>query len=447
MRIKSITVGGYKNLEKSKIEFGGIVALLAINNYGKSNLLEAIDFGMEFIQAAPKVRKAMMGHIKSIPLTPSLQESEYFFEVELFEPELKEYCHVKYGFSFAWYRDDQTGARITDEWLEARNSESVRYTGYLKRALSKYRKNKATQSFRSIPLDTNQLAIDLLPLIEDADVAKVASALRSMDYRICSTLELQSEFQSIPFEYVTEQPERGVAFDDADIPKALYKLREKHPDAYRLFEDAVFTLFPEFTKIALTSVNAVSPSEIHRVSFVLKDGEISQAEAEGMIPPVRLKEELYRMMVFSRYLNQPISIANMSAGTRRIIWMLANVFIAACAGINAIGIEEIETSIHPKLLKSLLEILSDAARNTCILLSSHSPYLIQYLKAESLYIGVPDESGAACFRRIKRTKIKQLVGISRELDMSVGEYLFDMLTKDRYASTLMQYLEVEPDEE
>jgi len=153
------------------------------------------------------------------------------------------------------------------------------------------------------------------------------------------------------------------------------------------------------------------------------------------------------MMVFSRHLNQPISIANMSAGTRRIIWMLANVFIAACAGINAIGIEEIETSIHPKLLKSLLEILSDAAHNTCILLSSHSPYLIQYLKAESLYIGVPDESGAACFRRIKRTKIKQLVGISRELDMSVGEYLFDMLTKDRYASTLMQYLEVEPDEE
>ena len=63
MKIKSIMVGGFKNLAKSKIEFEGIAALLAINNYGKSNLLEAIDFGMDFINAQPRERKNMIHRI------------------------------------------------------------------------------------------------------------------------------------------------------------------------------------------------------------------------------------------------------------------------------------------------------------------------------------------------------------------------------------------------
>ena len=54
MKINSITVGGFKNLNTTKLELDNICAIISPNNYGKSNLLEAIDFGFDFIQKRKK---------------------------------------------------------------------------------------------------------------------------------------------------------------------------------------------------------------------------------------------------------------------------------------------------------------------------------------------------------------------------------------------------------
>ena len=57
MKLKSVTIGGFKNIRKTKINLSNITAIISPNNYGKSNLLEAIDFGVEFISASEKDRK------------------------------------------------------------------------------------------------------------------------------------------------------------------------------------------------------------------------------------------------------------------------------------------------------------------------------------------------------------------------------------------------------
>ena len=57
MKINSITVAGFKNIKKTKLELDSICALISANNYGKSNLMEAIDFGFDFIHESRKVRK------------------------------------------------------------------------------------------------------------------------------------------------------------------------------------------------------------------------------------------------------------------------------------------------------------------------------------------------------------------------------------------------------
>ena len=38
MKINSITVGGFKNLNTTKLELDNICAIISPNNYGKSNL-------------------------------------------------------------------------------------------------------------------------------------------------------------------------------------------------------------------------------------------------------------------------------------------------------------------------------------------------------------------------------------------------------------------------
>ena len=170
MKLLNLTVGGFKNLSQTTIELGGITAFVSPNNYGKSNLLDAIGFGIDFINESPKGRNSMMGYIPAIPLVPELSSKQYHFEVEFEDEELGEYRFVKYGFSFAWIRDDGAGQTITDETLQISSQNNGRWTNYLKCKEGKYRKGHGTRSFRSISLDGNQLAIDVLTAIENIEI-------------------------------------------------------------------------------------------------------------------------------------------------------------------------------------------------------------------------------------------------------------------------------------
>lgn len=435
MKIQSITVGGFKNLNKSKLELETICAIVSPNNYGKSNLLEGIDFGVDFIHASRKGRKDMMGWARGIPLCPVLENSEYYFEIELDDESLGEYRYVKYGFTFKWHRDDETGDRITDEWLETRENTSVRYTSYLKRNEGKYRKGKSTSAYRKIELDSLQLALDVLGLVEDIEIAEVIKAVQKIAFKVCSSLDLRDNYQPSPIEYVDD--ENGLPkFDDSDVPRTLARLRNNAPESYDMFEDALMTLFPEFTAISLREFS-LADENIEKVTVTVGGKELSQDEIEKEIP-FRLRERVYRLFVKSAYLNQPVSMTSMSTGTKRAIWLLANVFIANYVKSGIVGIEEIETSIHPKMIRQLLEIVTDTLEDTPLIISSHSPYLIQYVKPEKIYIGVPNNQGVAEFKKIQKNKMKFIITNARDLGMSVGEYIFELLSGDSDSYEMLQ---------
>ncbi len=71
---------------------------------------------------------------------------------------------------------DASGQRIVDEWLEMRETESVKYTKYLKRNEGRYRKAKSTNAFRNIILGfPYQLVVDTLSSIDDIAYASALS--------------------------------------------------------------------------------------------------------------------------------------------------------------------------------------------------------------------------------------------------------------------------------
>ena len=436
MKIKNITVGGFKNLKKTRVSLDGITAIISINNYGKSNLLEAIDFGCDFIFQNPRERKTMMRWSRAIPINKKLADNQFFFEIEFENEEDLEYRFVRYGYSFEWFRDDRTGQRITDEWIDARPNESVRYTSFLKRDKGQYRRGKDTQAFRKINLTTEQLSIDVLSALEDIEISSVISSIKSFDYHICSSLDLRDRFTSVPIEYVGQSEDDGISFDDKDVPRALYQLMQSFPEKYNLFLEAVYSLFPEFTDVK------VLPYEVRNEikELTLFTDENSPDKPDNI--PFRIRDELYKVIITHRYLNQPIDMAMMSTGTKRVFWLLANVFIASSKNISLIGIEELETSIHPRLLKKLLEILDEAIENTTILISSHSPYLVQYFKPNKIYVGIPSNDGTALFKKVDFKRAKALLLSARDMEMTVGEYLFELLSGDQdSAETLSFYLE------
>ena len=440
MKIISVSVGGFKNLRETRVLLSSLTAIVSTNNYGKSNFLEAIDFGTDFLMANPKERKNMMKWIRGIPINKKIANDRYRFEIEFEDEALGEYRFVKYGFEFVWYRDDGSGQKIVDEWIEARPTESVRYTSFLKRQEKKYRKEKATPSYRIINLSDDQLAIDILSAIDDIEIHDLICAIKSLDYHVCSSLDLRDRYQPMPIEYVDHQEDGSVAFDDRDVPRALFKLKQYFPEKYNLFVEAIETLFPEFVDISVLPFEVrQNISDVHIFSSE-SDGDVVPSEElnEEKIP-FKIRDDIYKVIISSRVLNQPIDMTMMSAGTKRIIWLLANVFIASSNNISLIGVEELETSIHPKLLKNLLEILEESLDNTSIIISSHSPYLVQYFKPDRIYVGVPTEDGTALFKRVKTSKVKQLLNAARDFDMSVGEYLFELMAGDEDSAAILSF--------
>ncbi len=65
------------------------------------------------------------------------------------------------------------------------------------------------------------------------------------------------------------------------------------------------------------------------------------------------------------------------------------------------------------MTQELLEILNESIGDASLLLTRHSPYLVQYRKPENLYIGVPNGDGAASFRRMNPSKLKGAIGSRR----------------------------------
>lgn len=436
MRILSVTVGGFRNVARTTIELGGMVALVSPNNFGKSNLLDALAFATSFMAASPRRRDTMMSRVDVIPLVNGLADTPFEFLVEIEDDGAKpEYRYVRYGFSLAWFRDDGTGQRILDETLQA-SPNRQRWTSFLQRDCGRYRKSKDTRSFRRVSLDSNQLAIDVLTAIDNIDINHTVRSIQKLSLVICSTLDASQRFEPLPIDFSWDElSESDLILDDRDLPRALYRLKTIQPSRYQDFLYAVYTLFPTFRELS------VDAYELRQDLQDQLSTSLSKTEDEDEVP-LRIRDEMYKVTVHDENLNQPVDVSWMSTGTKRLIWLVANLVIAGEVGAGCVGVEEVETSIHPRMLRTLLETLEECRRDTALIMTSHSPYLVQYLKPRQLYVGIPSGDGVARFGRIRDGAVSTVVRNAHDRGVGYGDYLFELMSDDGDGcKTLEGYLE------
>lgn len=430
MRLISVTINGFKNLKMTKITLQDITALIAVNNFGKTNLIDAIAFGFDFISQSSKARDRMMRWRKGIPLNPALENSPFYFDLEFENDNLAEHRYINYGFTFSWYNDKDKEGFITDEWIRTRKNTSVKYTSYLKRNEGKYRQSKIITSYKTIKLENKILAIDLLELFTDEEISEVAESIKSLKFALCDSLDADEMFNGPAIEFNDKEAQ---AFGSQQVPKIMWDLKKADEERYDILIESILDIFPEFNSIDVEYMKLDSK----RVITIVTGENDKNTEEEDLNLPFKISDGIYRIMIQNKYLNQSVNIDMMSAGTKRIIWLLANLFSAKYTGVSIIAIEEIETSIHPKLLKTLLEIISELSKEVSILITSHSPLLIQYLKPESLYVGNKDESGCISFSKIKQSKMANVKGAAKKRGMNIGEFIFDVISKDTESSSIL----------
>ena len=388
MKIRNISISGFCNIKQFDIDLTEFNALVAPNNYGKSNVLEGIRFAFLFINATEEKRKLMMSDPSFIPINIATSGDPFRFKIELTKGEGNDEMKYTYSFSFEWARNNgDEGCYIVGESLSEISKDYRRPHTLIKREMGDgglYVSSVTARCNKEANASRVQLVIDILNANDNLFFKDIVYGLKGLGMNMVGTS----------------------GFEKQTLCKYIYELKGNDPMKYSLFEDAVTHIVP--------NIKAITPT-------------CSQLGLSTGNVPYRIEDVIYDMRINEKSNNQDISISRLSSGSRRIITIIAEIIKAEITGSSLICIEELENSVHPKLLENIILIVQSFAEGIDVLITSHSPYLVRYLKSNQLTFGLPTEEGVASFHKLKPTKVKTIVKRASAMEMTLGEYMFELM--------------------
>lgn len=392
MVIDSFDIKGISNIKHVRIDVGEMNALIAPNGYGKSNVLSAISFGLDFLNASAEGRRHMLDN-GFAPINEAMVHNNFRFEINGRLSTDEPAQLFLYGFECEWATDDKEGC-VVSEWLKVKLANEQRYRQLLNRASKETclvvpsPKGRCNKPFEVSPL---QLA---LPMIANgalffADTAK----------RICSITIPNLKTLDNPESYFSMDENAGVPLlGGRTLSEYIFFLKKTDGSNYGILYDGIKQLIPRIAEF--------EPDEI-----TLSDG----------------RSRVYDIRVREKFNTIPTSIRMLSSGSKRMIFLFTLCIAAKKQNIPMIMMEEPENSVHPRMMENLLLTLQNYASETKILMTSHSPYLMRYLRPDQMYFGLPKNDGLAHFAQINPSKLKYLYKYAGDMELTIGEFMFDFM--------------------
>ncbi|MFH2131907.1 MAG: AAA family ATPase, partial [bacterium] len=210
----------------------------------------------------------------------------------------------------------------------------------------------------------------------DADDVRVESNLRSADLIAVNTLGQFSEHPRVAAlrEFITDwyvsylsidqtrnQPEAGpnerLSKNGENLPNVIQHLKEQHPERLEKIFEILRQRIPRLERVD------ADPMPDGRLLLQIKD-----APFETPILSKYASDGTMKMLAYLMVLHDP-------------------------EPPRFIGIEEPENFLHPRLLPELAEECRAAAAKSQLLITTHSPFLINAMRAEEVRVLYRDEDG------------------------------------------------------
>lgn len=422
MDIKRIKIDGFKNLKNVDLTLKNITSLLSVNSYGKTNTLTAILFGIDFIIRSNEIKKKQMMYAPVIPVNKNYLINTFSFEIEM---KVKEE-EVIYGYSFLWEKSGKKG-KIVSEYLKVKEpTASQKFSFYIKRDenSSFYKPSKTGSCNKSILIEDYELIINKIKAYDELYYMEIIKGINSLKVFI------DHDFNAIkPYNITPILDGEVLSYDLSgknNIPTILYDIQKKRPERYDLIINTFMDIFPSIEKIDVVEIPIIAEKYI-------QNNNIESSKVAG---------KFYALIAKDKNLSTVIDFNNMSDGAKRILKVLTNLEIASYNGFSIVAIEEPENSLNPKVLQQYLIALNGFAKNIKVIITSHSPYLINYINPSYIYIGLPNDNGIATFYKIKDKSVNKLMNDAENLDLRVGDYLFDLMSGDySHLEILTKYTE------
>lgn len=413
MKLNRIKIEGFRNIKECEINLGSeITSLVSENSYGKSNLMTAIHFAITFIHNVPLGKTEMMRWRDGIPLNKQTDshdfKADFFFET-IFQDQPYE---INYGFSFIWIKNASKSA-INGEWLNARKiGPSQKFIKLINRSERALFKSSQTGRCSNVirKISDNELILNKLLNLDHLYYMPLIEELNSVTVYVERHLDASQLYMKNPL--ILKNETEIDQMDFRDIPRTVYWLKEHYYNKYNLLIDAFVHLFPNIINFDVHEI----PISHNFDTDVLEDA------------PYTISNKVYSIFVQDKNLNQPLDFSSMSDGAKRVFLMLTFAIIADIQKATLIAFEEPENSIHPALLQGYLRILTQLAGDCRIIIASHSPYILEYVPTENIYIGKPNLDGLANFKKIDTKKVNRLEIDASDNSSSVGRYIFELLS-------------------
>lgn len=415
MKIERIAFEGFTNIDKVDLNLLHINALLAFNNYGKSNVMRAIDFGVSFIKANTEQKRHQMSYQPAVPINNAIANKPFAFEVEGLIVADNIETNFTYRYSFEWVKSGKAkGQKIKSESLKLKKQDDLKYTAYIQRDAKEafYLSSPKGRCDKPVVIEEDNLVINKISNFDDLFYLNAIKELLSMEVWMIDTMDNPNTLFMRIYPQLTSAGSSLTIDENLGVGAFVYNLKKHKPDVFELFKDAVKSLLP--------SIDDFEPIEIDLKQY-------SQIDKDSDNIPFSLPEKFYDIRIKEFHNNQQTSINSISSGSKRIFYILAKCVDADINNIPLIMFEELENSIHLTLFQNLLITLDSLCENTKMIISSHSPYLIKYLSVEKLKLGIPNNSGIAVFKNIKPSKINKISRLASEEDISIGDYLFSLM--------------------
>lgn len=395
LKTLKLGVGGFKNIGTVSVELAPITAIVGFNNFGKTNLLKGIEFASRFLRM-PEEREALMADDTLIPISVSNAGEDYSFLLRA-ETDGEEF---EYSFSLSWSSAAVKGC-IKQEELKIKSRTSGRFIKHIMREGDSgvYKNMVDGRCQRTIQhIDSCTLAIEYLrSKYPDLYYVNIINEILSFNV----------DYNRLTDSRIEPRDEDGVD----NILAEIKNLHRQYPDKYTIWENTVRSLVPAIEEFIFETERQTVPSG-------------------GVNLPYNTVEEKYIMSVKERNMTRSVDLFRLSSGIRRILLLVLNIVLAPINRLSIIEFEELESSINPLMLQRLLITISSICDDCRIIITSHSPALLNFLDPESVYIGMADVGGAASFGRIKKSKKEALIECADEMGIGVGDFIFGLLTED-----------------
>ncbi|UYZ62712.1 AAA family ATPase [Hymenobacter weizhouensis] len=350
-RLTYLRIRNYRALRDVELrDLTPLTVLIGPNGSGKSTVLDALAFLAEAVSG--NLQQAWEKRNRFAGMRTRGQEGPIEFEVEYFinpeAPRLRYMLSIDEADGLVFISNEsltEFGAepRILINWIDA-EPNPLRYYGYG----NVFRNNIYQQG--SSPSDIAFIArLGYFPehIGKEWPVSSlVLSVIQS--YRRINLSDDKREKEEKG--YSDAGPREKLSANGDNLPNVLYYLHTKHPEVLARIAAQLRRWVPQLAEV----VTEITSDE--RLLLRFKDAPFEK----------------------------PLPAQYMSEGTMRLAALLTLLYEPNATGL--LGLEEPENELHPRLLPRLAEELVKATETRQLLVATHSPFLLDALEPEQVWI-------------------------------------------------------------